>query len=80
MPKEFTTDQVNATGPCLRSALSHLIQCWDALREAEKALNCEIEMNDLEDIATGCVNDTPIFTNEQVGKWLKEIGKEPDHG
>ena len=80
MPKEFTADQVNAAGPCLRSALSHLIQCWDAFREAEKSLGVDLEFIDLDELAIGLDNDASGFTNEQVGNWLKEIGKEPDHG
>ena len=70
---EATLDKVI---PHIHSALEHLIQAWDALRDAELLLDLEITTMELSDLAGGIdsFHDVKrLVTRGHISEWLAEV-------
>ena len=64
----------------LRSAVYHLLCCWDALNDAERASSDldAFEISDIECIAGGLLDADDALNIEEstVQKWIEEIREE----
>lgn len=69
----MTPNRIRKALPHIQRALSHLIQCWDELTEAEHILDTEISVEKLSHIAVHLdyPQDSRRVTASQILEWLK---------
>ena len=68
----MTPKRIRRALPHIQRAVSHLIQCWDELNEAEHILDTEISVEKLSHIAASLdyPQDSRRVTASEISEWL----------
>jgi hypothetical protein len=64
--------------PHIQAAAGHLVDCWDALHDAERLLGTEVSVDDLSTLAVDLdyPEDCRLITDARISEWLEEMLKE----
>ena len=80
MKANLVSDEaIAAAVPHIKDAVAHLVRCWDALRSAERILDIEISIDQLEYFASGLHEAASAHDNNarsNACEWLRTLANQ----